>query len=345
MKKRIMTLVYVSCGLIVLGAMITLVGFFLGGAKDWIAQEERSYRAATTFIEDSLILLPATRALNNPNDRLSFEVGDGETLLKINERYEIHNGNYSDDYVSLKDEIDSVEITCFNGDLRIKPSSTDYYRLSSSNAEDYQYYVEDGVLYLGIYPNLRPHDEANPETVTLFVPEDEYLDKFYVYFMGDNANISYTLKGDEGIFVFPSGRTFKAARLEFEKLTLQGGNKPMDIEEALATDVQVDVKSDRLSIGALKADNVKVSIASGYFYMTGSFDNLDVEAGTGSVEVTLVDSPDDYNIDIQGRTGELIIGDEDLSSIFETYSWIGNNSDRNISIKCALSKVIIRGIK
>jgi len=343
-KKYVMRAVYLSCGLIVLGTMITLVGFFLGGAKDWMAQAQRSFKAANTFIEDSLTLLPATRALSNPGD-WSLEVGDGHTTFSINDSYAIRNGDYSDDYVGTVDEIDGIEITCFNGDLRIQSSSSDNYRISSSNAADYQYYVEDGILYLGIYPYLRPADDENPETVTLFVPKKEYLDSFYVYFMGDNASFTHSLEGEEGMIVFPAGQNFQADMLEFNTLKIQAGSKPINVDECIASELDVTVSTGKLTVGTLKADDLKVSVASGVFNMSGVVEKSDVKVGAGSVEITLTDSLNDYNIDIQGRTRKLVVDDEDLSSVFETNSWIDNNSSKSITVKCALSEIIIKGTK
>lgn len=331
-RSFILSLILLGCGLIG-----TVTGLFLGGANDWLLQAKQSYFTTKETVEQSLGNIPFMKAFFNI-EGFSFELNDGKALFSLNEDYEKHSGDYFDFHVASKDEITSLEITDFDSVLTIRESKGDSFGIESRNAGDFQYYVEDGTFYIGVFPEFKNHSPVNPAELIVYIPGGVRFERAYVYFMGNRADIECTLTGTEGIFLSPNGDELNYEGLVFDTLKLQNGTGSSTVKTIEARDVLVDVGAGDCVIDSITADEFEGNVSSGDLSLSGDIRDVNLKCGMGDVEFYPSRSENEYSIDLTGRPKEILIGNVSYSGpLMNTY--IAGTGEGTLKIKCDMGNV------
>lgn len=338
MKKLLKKSLIFSLTVFVLGFVITFTGLFLGGARDWTEQAKQSYVRTKETLKNGMDSLPILTSFYNIGG-FSLEVDQGKATFSINENYEKHAGDYFDFHIAETDEIDSIELTDFDGNLEIKETMGDSFGIESKNAGEFQYYVEDGTLYIGVLPVLsKKHGTAE---LTVYVPRDFYFSRTYLSFWGDKADISCALSGKEGTFLLPAGDEMSIESLAYDNLKIQTGKGTMTVGNIVASEVSANVGIGELSVKDAESNSFTgdVGAGSGNFEFVAS-DNIKLQCGTGDVQMTVSGESGAFTKDITGQPKEVVIDGVEYSGPFER-TYIEGTGNKNMEIQCNLGCITV----
>lgn len=127
-----------------------------------------------------------------------------------------------------------------------------------------------------------------------------------------------------------------------DKMTLEIGAGEAEINTLdISEKCNIEVGAGNLDIKNYQGKATELSVGAGNAAIVGSIlGNTDIECGLGSVKVTLINTKRDYNFDISGGMGEIVIGEAKYSGTgFEDY--INNDAEYEMKVECGMGDVTV----
>ncbi len=183
-----------------------------------------------------------------------------EVNVEYNEVYPISKGgNVSNMQICTRDEVTDVKICVMSGDLDIESTGgTDYFGVDWEGVGRFQYYVEDGTLYVISTENLGD--------TTLYVPEDMVCESYTLAAAAGNVDAD-VIRADE-VFLYVGMSDVSIDMLEADSLTVEAGKCSLEIARGNVGECAMTYEAGDIGYSGSISGNVEV---------TGAMGNLEFE--------------------------------------------------------------------
>lgn len=339
MKRHLKSLFKVSMACITMGTIAMMVGLLLGGAGELSREVKELVHVVRTGVSETVERIPMLESLTNING-FTLVVDKDEVSVDMNEQYETMNGDYVNIELAESSEVQNLNVSILNGTCRIVSTESGYYGVSSTDADDYQCYAENGTLYLNAFPGKFGKVEEDAEIV-LYVPENVVLDKVYIFCSGDGFSGEVPLKGKELHLSSIRGDNTFYGSFEFDDVVMNIGVGSFEMNGLTAGDIKLEVSTAEAKFKELYSEGLSVNLGMGSLYIEGDIaGNVELNCGMGSLDMKLMQAQNSYNYDISGSAESVQIGTDTLAGMVME-RWIDNGSQRLITLSCAMGSVKI----
>lgn len=244
---------FAMISLITAGVMFALgLGLFIGGGVTGGIKliEDFSVNGVESLLED------VGGIINVVPEHLIPE----EVKAEYNEAYPIlQGGSVNNMQICTRDEVTDVKICIMSGDLEIESvGGTDYLGVDWEGMGRFQYYVEDGTLYVISTENFGD--------ATVYVPEDMVCESYTIAAAASNVDAE-VIKAEEVLFYIGMSEVSIDA-LEADSLTLEAGECSFEIAQGNVGECSMTYDASDIGYSGSISGNVVV---------TGSMGNLEFE--------------------------------------------------------------------
>lgn len=341
MKRRLKSLFKISVACVTFGAMITIIGLLLGGAGELSKEVTELVHVIRIGVSKTVERIPMLESITNFNDfTLVVDVNQDGVSIEVNEEYETITGDYSDMNLAAASDVENLDISIMNGKCSILPSSNGCYGIESSDAEEFQCYVIDETLYLSAFPKDFGKAAEDAEII-LYVPEDIYYQKVFLFCSGEKMSIEAELMGAELNISSICGENVFKDGTEFQDISVSVGIGNLQLQDIVAETLRLEVSTAEVEVKELVVDTMEVNLGMGTLSIQGKTSgDVTLNCGMGHLEMILSDAQDAYNYDISGSAESVQIGTDTLAGMVME-RWIDNGSDRKITMSCSMGSVKI----
>lgn len=247
--KKIAIISLITSGIMFfLGLILFITGVTNGGGKLII---DSVVNGTSSLVENML------HGINGLQGAFEIEINGNlaHPSVSYNEAYPINGSGYISDYqIALSNEITGMEIHISGGDLDIQTSDSDYFGLEREGWGNFQYYVEDGILYI---LSIDDFSEVN-----LYIPEGQSFDKYNLSAMASDVDIEAPISADAAA-MFCDGVDIDISRMEAESFDLIANGCEFDIADGRVTDCSLTYIAGDISYNGTITGDVQVMGSAG----------------------------------------------------------------------------------
>lgn len=290
------------------------------GRSDDVAEEETgaetdSEKEGASFDLDALRTLTESIWENVDAEPL-YELADN---VIYNEEQPIYEGDV--EKVLLVDPAvmapQNLTLSIGGAKVSIAPSEDGCIYIEATNMTKLQAYAqEEAIVIVGTHSNLTTSD-AEGSTVTLYLPEDYYLENTFVELGGGTLTFDF-LEGNT-IHLKVGAGVVHAAHMGADSLSLVCGAGQIVVDDMGANGISLEVGAGRIEVCA---DTM----------------GLEGKCALGNLDITLKRAPSDYNLEVTCTVGEVNVDGVNYSGAAEKQV-VDNGVQRNLRLSCTMGKV------
>ena len=241
---------------------------------------------------------------------------DIEDSITFNNDYEVLQGDV--DKTALGSGIIDLNLKVGGASFRVKESEDNQYYVEAEDVSKFQAYVEGECLYIKtLKASANTIDDS---TVTLYVPAGCQL-----------ASLSVELGAGQITL-----ENIDAAR---QDLTVGAGQ--INIKDMQAENMTVEVGMGELVATDIIVDTLNAEVGMGHMLVKGAINkDANIECAMGSVEVECQGAREDFNYEIDGALGEVVIGNKQYAGVTQEQK-INNNASKDMRLECAMGSLVI----
>lgn len=236
-----------------------------------------------------------------------------EVNINYNEAYPTIQGeNVSNMQICGRDEVTDMKIYMMSGELSVKNCTTDDFGVDWEGVGKFQYYVEDGTLYVISTENFG--------NVTLYVPEDMNFESCTLAAAACNVDIDTIKAGDVSMYFGASEVSIDL--LEADGFTLESGKSSFEIAKGTIGDCVIEYDTGDIGYSGSILGNAEV---------TGSMGNLEMELWGDS---------DQFNYFIHSSMGSVDMPGYDVVGWTQN-KIIDNSAGKDMTINSSMGNIEI----
>ena len=222
---------------------------------------------------------------------------------------------------SLGSGVKSLDIEMGGYFFEIEDSVDDSFYLTTEDAEKFQCYVENGVLYLkAVNANMISIGISYKNRIILSIPKDQFFEKVELE-LGAGQAILDNLRAD--------------------KVSLEVGAGQIVGRDIQIGELEVSVGAGQVDLPEMNVGVLDVEIGMGELVGSGSIQkSASLECSMGNVELTLNGREQDFNYELEVAAGNLTLGRNSYSGLAQERD-IQNGADKNMEIECSMGNVTI----
>ncbi len=299
MKKFAMISLITAGVMFALGLALFIGGSVTGGIK---LMEDFSVNGVESLMENVVGIINVV-----PENLIPEEV-----KAEYNEAYPIvQGGSVNNMQICTRDEVTDVKICVMNGDLEIESiDGTDYFGVDWEGMGRFQYYVEDGTLYVMSTENFGD--------TTVYVPEDTICESYTIAAAAGNVDAD-VIKAEEVLFYIGMSEV-SIDVLEADSLMLEAGECSFEIAGGNVGDCSMTYDASDIDYSGSISGNVEV---------TGSMGNLEFE---------LLGDSDQYNYFIHSTMGSVDMPGYHVVGLTQNKN-IDNNAGKDMTITSSMGSI------
>lgn len=236
-----------------------------------------------------------------------------EVKAEYNEAYPIiqGGGSVNNMQVCTRDEVTDVKICVMSGDLEIESvGGTDYFGVDWEGMGRFQYYVEDGTLYVMSTENFG--------NTTIYVPEDMVCESYTIAAAASNVDAD-VIKAEEVLFYIGMSEV-SIDTLEADSLTMEAGKSNFEIAQGNVGECSMTYDTSDIDYSGSISGNVGV---------IGSMGNLEFELWGDS---------DQYNYFIHSTMGSVDMPGYHVVG-FTQNKTIDNNAGKDMTLNSSMGNI------
>lgn len=236
-----------------------------------------------------------------------------EVNINYNEAYPTIQGeNVSNMQICGRDEVTDMKIYMMSGELSVKNCTTDDFGVDWEGVGKFQYYVEDGTLYV-----ISTETFGN---VTLYVPVDMNFESCTLAAAASNVDIDTIKAGDVSMYFGASEVSIDL--LEADGFTLESGKSSFEIAKGTIGDCVIEYDTGDIGYSGSILGNAEV---------TGSMGNLEMELWGDS---------DQFNYFIHSSMGSVDMPGYDVVGWTQN-KIIDNSAGKDMTINSSMGNIEI----
>lgn len=241
---------------------------------------------------------------------------DIDESIVFNDSYEVMHGDV--EKFALGSSITDVNLKVGGTAFRVKESGDNQYYVEAEDVSKFQAYVEGECLYIKTLKASA--DTIDNSKVTLYVPAGNQLDSLWAE-LGAGQIIL------EDINAVRQDITVGAGQITIKDMQAQSMTVEVGMGELVATDVTVDT--------------LNAEVGMGHMLFKGAINKeANIECAMGSVEVECQGIKEDFNYEIDGALGEVVIGNRQYAGVAQEQK-INNNASKDMTLECAMGSLVI----
>ena len=247
---------------------------------------------------------------------------NGGSSIDFTDEYPIHSGNHHNSQVALSSDIHNLNIELGGGKCIISDSADEYFHISTDNAQDFQYYIENQTLYIKGFDivSLNIHD-TEYNCIHLEIPKHFVFENMEIE-LGAGCIEADTLSANGTIHMEIGAGEFLADSLTTSNLITELGAGNIEIYNASIQDSHISVGLGNMSLHGIIAKD------------------LTADCGMGNLEFILNDQLENHNYSINCSMGNIMIGSKSYSGLSHS-SNIENGSDSDYTLECGMGNLSI----
>ncbi len=251
------------------------------------------------------------------NHAISF--GEGYLDMDENKSFPMLTGKYSNDKLAKPGEVSELYVNIGGGQLVVKQSDDEYFKVESNTKLKFQCYVQDGRINLKGFKG-RLWGDYSHNSITLYIPKDVSLE---------------TIDVDLG------AGAVTADRLSAGDVTFEVGAGSLNVDNLDAHKVDVDLGAGKVVIGGSTMD-ADIEIGMGALEWKGSIaKDMDLSCSMGSVELGLKGGDEkSHNYSISCSGGSVTVGGSSYAEGVNDMN-IDNGAPGTYDIDCSMGSVRI----
>lgn len=241
---------------------------------------------------------------------------DIDEYIVFNDSYEVMNGDV--EKFAIGSSIADLNLKVGGAAFRVKESDDNQYYVEAEDVSKFQAYVEGECLYIKTLKSSV--DGIDDSKVTLYVPAGVQLKSLWAE-LGAGQIIL------ENINAARQDITVGAGQITIKDMQAQTMTVEVGMGELVATDVTVDT--------------LNAEVGMGHMLLKGAINKeANIECAMGSVEVECQGEKDDFNYEIDGALGEVVIGNRQYAGVTQEQK-INNNASKDMKLECAMGSLVI----
>lgn len=289
MKKFVLITSIVGGTAFVLGLILAIIGFSKGGIELFTKGRE----LVSGYVEPYMI------------------------SVEYNSDYPIVNGNVNDMQVCSSGELEGVVLNLAVGEMSIEDSDTDYVGIVREGIGEFQYYIEEGILYVNATKDVGE--------VHIYLPKDLYLTTYNLTSGAGEVNIENKIYATTANLIFGAG-DIQIEHLEVEELSLEAGACNLEIADA--------------AVG-----NLDFSLAAGNVEYTGNiYGNATVDSSMGNVVFSFDEGTEEFNYNVKCHMGNMDIPGFSVVG-FSTEKEIDNGASHQMDIDSNMGNLVVQWLE
>lgn len=235
-----------------------------------------------------------------------------EVKAEYNEAYPIvQGGSVNNMQICTRDEVTDVKICVMTGDLEIESvGGTDYFGVDWEGMGRFQYYVEDGTLYVMSAENFGD--------TTVYVPEDMVCESYTIAAAGSNVDADVIKAEEVSLYIGMSEVSIDT--LEADSLTMEAGKCSVEIAKGNVGECTMTYDTGDIDYSGSISGNVVV---------TGSMGNLEFELWGDS---------DQYNYFIHSTMGSVDMPGYHVVGLTQNKT-VDNNAGKDMTITSSMGSI------
>lgn len=256
----------------------------------------------------------------NELDRVNYNIND-KLMFNSDHEVKVLSGDVERYALEGSEDVHGLDIGIGGCVLILKSSDDNVCYVEADNAGRLQAYVEGDTLYLKSLTGANRWTEVGNSQITLYIPEG---------IVWDEVNVE-----------------LGAGRLEFSELTakeasLEVGAGQIVGELFRVDELDIDVGAGSVELADAQVRYLEADVSMGSLIYAGDITSeAKLECSMGNIEVELAGTEKDYDYELRGMMGSLIIGGQD-------YSGLGNRrvqkngASKRIDAECSMGNIEIR---
>lgn len=244
-------------------------------------------------------------------DGFSEEFIPEEVNIDYNAAYPIlEGGGVTNLQVCGRDEVTDMKIYIMSGDLDVQNSGTDDFGVDWEGVGKFQYYVEDGTLYVISTENFGD--------TTVYVPEDMVYESCTLAAAAGDVFIE-EMKAEE-VSVYVGMSDVDIEMLETQNLILEAGKSDLQITEGNVGELTLTYDTSNI------------------WYFGSISGNVEVTGSMGNLEMALWGDSDQYNYFIHSTLGSIDIPGYHVVGLTQNKN-INNNAGKDMTITSSMGNI------
>ena len=222
---------------------------------------------------------------------------------------------------SLGSDVKSLNIEMGGYFFEIVDSADDSFYLTTEDAEKFQCYVENGVLYLKVVnANMISIGVSIEKRIILSIPKDQFFEEVELELGAGQVNLD---------------------NLRADKVSLKVGAGQIIGQNIQAGKLEVSVGAGQVELPGMNVDILDVEIGMGELVGSGAIQkSADLECSMGNLELRLSGREQDFNYQMEVAAGNLTLGRSSYGGLAQERH-IQNGADKNMEIECSMGNVSI----
>lgn len=315
MNKFIRGCLYVAGIMAAVGLVFFVLGTVFGGLRQTI-------NIGRNGGFNRVILSPFEWYVSVDNDGINIEdwsFGNCETDMEAIDDEDLID--YEKEDLGTTDDIDAIEINLKAGELNIRESEDNMYRLEANQVYQMKCYMRGSILYVRSVGVKSDCTEIKKQKVTLYVPKNAGLQEVDIELGAGQGKIEQ-LQAEE-LSVEVGAGELRGTGIQADQAYIQVGAGMVDLKDCVLEDTEYEV-----GLGSL-------------CYQGRLSGNTDVSCNMGSVEMQLDGQEEDYNYRIECAMGSVNIGDRHFSGMSGNKR-LDNGADSMMNIDCAMGNITVQ---
>lgn len=204
--------------------------------------------------------------------------------------------------------------------VEFEPSEDGDFYIEASGTEKFQSYVEDDTLYVRAVRSTGTTGSDGIGTITLYVPQDAVLQEVEIELGAGILNLG---------------------KLAADTIDLEVGAGQITGEEVRAHKAELKVGMGEITLSGLNVEELSAEAGMGELKIKGDIaGKAELECAMGNIDIKLAGAEQDFNYDIRGAMGKVVIGQQEYSNMTQEKT-IKNGAAKNIDVECAVGSVTI----
>lgn len=223
---------------------------------------------------------------------------------------------------SLGSEVKSLHIEMGGYFFETADSADDSFYLYTEDADRFQCYVDNGILYLkAVNANIGVSiGGSNEKRIILAIPKEQFFEKVELELGAGQASLD-NLRADE--------------------VSLEVGAGQIIGRNIKVGELEVSVGAGQIDLLGMNVDVLDAEIGMGELVGSGSIQkSANLECSMGNLELTLSGSEHDFNYQLEVAAGNLTLGRSSYGGLAQERN-IQNGADKNIEIECSMGNVSV----
>lgn len=254
-------------------------------------------------------------------DDSAFHINDRIIHCNFNRNYPVYSGSRTDKEAADAGKVQKINIDLGGGEFMIEKSSDQTcFEVVAEGKDKYQYYTEEGTLYIIGFDGSNINFGDRHNKLTLRIPANLKFADVYVSLGAGNIKWDY---------------------LTTDSITIDAGAGSITMTDVSAASANVDLGAGSIEFYDSTLQDASFEVGLGTLDYSGVIrGDLSADCGMGNLNFDLTDSEKKHNYSLDVSMGSISIGDREYKGMAYEQT-INNETSSNYDLSCSMGDITI----